>query len=85
MRKAKILKIAISNFVHTSKFFAWPHVIMLAGADLDWMQSTTIGTGVQQQTDFNPIKIVFAGNIGVTCIVEAQRASNGGRCGVARN
>ena len=46
MRRAKILVIASSDFVHTSKFSFWPDVLMLAGTDLDWMQSLSMAIGV---------------------------------------
>ena len=59
MRKAEILIVANSDFVHTSKSPFWPVVIMLAAVDLDLMQSLAIG--VQRQTEMNPITIVFAG------------------------
>ena len=61
MRKAKILVIVSSDFVHTSKSLFWPDVVILAGTDLDWMQSTSMVIGVQQQIKLNPIIIVFAG------------------------
>ena len=60
MRKAKILWVASSDFLHTSKFFFWPDVIMLAGTDLDWMQSTSMAIGVQRQTELNPTTILLA-------------------------
>ena len=62
MRKAKILVIASSDFVSTSKSFFWPDVIMLAGTELYWIQSISMAIGVQRQTAMNPITIVFAGN-----------------------
>ena len=34
---------------------------MLAGTDLDWIQSTSMAIGVQRQTEMNPITIVFDG------------------------
>ena len=58
MRKAKIMIVANSDFVHTSKSLFWPNVIMLAMVDLDLMQSMSMAIGVQRQ---NPITIVFAG------------------------
>ena len=61
MRKAKIMIIANSEFVHTSKSLFWPDVIMLAAVDLDLLQSVSMAIGVQRQTDMNPITIVFAG------------------------
>ena len=39
MRKAKIMIVANSDFVHTSKSLFWPDVIILAAVDLDLMQS----------------------------------------------
>ena len=53
MRKAKILVVARSDSVHTSKYLFWPDVIMLAATDLDLMQ-------IQRQTEMNPITVVFA-------------------------
>ena len=61
MRKAKIMIIANSEFVYTSKSLFWPDVIMLAAVDLDLLQSISLAIGVQRQTDMNPITIVFAG------------------------
>ena len=61
MRKAKIMIVANSEFVHTSKFLFWPDVLMLAAVDLDLMQSVSMAIGVQQQAEMNPITIVFAG------------------------
>ena len=61
MRKAKIMIVANSEFVHTSKSLFWPDVIMLAAVDLDLLQSVSRAIGVQIQTDMNPITIVFAG------------------------
>ena len=61
MRKAKIMLVANSEFVYTSKSLFWPDVIMLAAVDLDLLQSISLAIGVQRQTDMNPITIVFAG------------------------
>ena len=61
MRKAKIMIVANSEFVYTSKSLFWPDVIMLAAIDLDLLQSVSLAIGVQRQTDMNPITIVFAG------------------------
>ena len=61
MRKAKIMMVAISDFVHTSKSLFWPDVIMLAAVDLDLMQSVSMAIRVQRQTEMNSITIVFAG------------------------
>ena len=61
MRKAKIMVVASSDFVYTSKSLFWPDVIMLAAVDLDLMQSVSMAIGVQRQTETNPITIVFAG------------------------
>ena len=49
MRKAKILVVANSDFVHTSKSFFWPDMIMLAAIDLDLLQSVSMAIGVQRQ------------------------------------
>ena len=38
MRKAKIMIVANSDFVCTSKSLFWPDVILLAAVDLDLMQ-----------------------------------------------
>ena len=56
MRKAKIMVVANSEFVYTSKSLFWPDVIMLA-ADV----IVSLAIEVQRQTDMNPITIVFAG------------------------
>ena len=61
MRKAKLLVVASSDFVHTSKSLFWSDVIILAGTVLDWMQSLSMAIGVQCQTEMKPIIIVFAG------------------------
>ena len=61
MRKAKIMIVANSDFVHSSESLFWPDVIMLAAVDLDLTQSMSMAIGVQRQTDMNPITIVFAG------------------------
>ena len=61
MRKAKIMIVANSDFVYTSKSLFWPDVIMLAAVDLDLTQSVSMAIGVQRQIDMNPITIVFAG------------------------
>ena len=61
MRKAKIMIVANSDFVHTSKSLFWPDVIMLAAVDLDLMQSVSMAIGVQRQTEMDPITIGFAG------------------------
>ena len=61
MRKAKIMVVANSEFVYTSKSLFCPDVIMLAAVDLDLLQSISLAIGVQRQTDMNPITIVFAG------------------------
>ena len=47
MRKAKILVVARSDFVHTSQSLFWPDVKM--------------AIGVQRQTEVTPITIVFPG------------------------
>ena len=49
MRKAKIMIVASSDFVYTSKSLFWPDVIMLAAVDLDLMQSVSVAIGVQRQ------------------------------------
>ena len=61
MRKAKIMIVANSEFVYTSKSLFSPDIIMLAAVDLDLLQSISLAIGVQRQTDMNPITIVFAG------------------------
>ena len=61
MRKAKIMIVANSDFVYTSKSLFWLDVIMLAAVDLELTQSVSMTIGVQRQTDMNPITIVFAG------------------------
>ena len=61
IRKAKIMIVANSEFVHTSKSLFWPDVIMLAAVDLDLLQAVSMAIGVQRQAEMNPITIVFAG------------------------
>ena len=61
IRKAKIMIVANSEFVYTSKSLFWPDVIMLAAVDLDLLQAVSLAIGVQRQTEMNPITIVFAG------------------------
>ena len=61
MRKAKVMKVASSDFVHTSKSLFWPDVIMLAAVDLYLLQAVSLVIGVQRQMDMSPITIVFAG------------------------
>ena len=61
MRKAKVMIVANSDFVYTSKSLFWPDVIMLAAVDLDLLQAVSLAIGVQRQTDMNPVTIVFAG------------------------
>ena len=61
IRKAKIMIVANSEFVHTSKSLFWPEVIMLAAVDLDLLQAVSMAIGVQRQAEMNPITIVFAG------------------------
>ena len=50
MRKAKIMIVANSDFVYTSKSLFWPDVVMLAAVDLDPMQSVSMAIGEQLQT-----------------------------------
>ena len=61
MRKAKIMIVASSDFVYTSKSLFWPDVILLAAVNLDLRQSVSMAIGVQRQTEMNPITIVFSG------------------------
>ena len=49
MRKAKIMIVANSEFVHTSNSLFWPDVIMLAAVDLDLLQSVSMAIGVHQR------------------------------------
>ena len=56
MRKAKIMIVANSEFVHTSKSLFWPDVIMLAAVDLELLQSISLAIGVQRQTDMNQLR-----------------------------
>ena len=49
MRKAKIMVVANSEFVYTSKSLFWPDVIMLAAVDLDLLQSVSLAIGVQRR------------------------------------
>ena len=46
MRKAKIMVVANSEFVYTSKSLFWQDVIMLAAVDLDLLQSISLAIGV---------------------------------------
>ena len=48
MRKAKIMIVASTEFVYTSKSLFWPDVIMLAAVKLDLMQSVSMAIGVQR-------------------------------------
>ena len=61
MRKAKIMMVANSDFVYTSKPLFWPDVLMLAAVDRDLMLLVSLAIGVQRQTEMNPIAIVFTG------------------------
>ena len=61
MRKAKIMVVANSDFLYTSKSLFWPDVIILTAVDLDLMQSVSMAIAVQRHTAMNPITIVFAG------------------------
>ena len=63
MRKAKIMIVASSDVVYTSKSLFRPDVIMLAAVDLDLMQTVLMAIGVQRQTEMHPITIVFAGRV----------------------
>ena len=60
IRKAKIMIVANSEFVYTSKSLFWPDFIVMAAVDLDLLQSVYLAIGVQRQTDMNPITMVFA-------------------------
>ena len=51
MRKVKIMIVASSNFVYTSKSLFWPDFLMLAAFDMDLMQSVSMIIGVQRQTE----------------------------------
>ena len=53
MRKAKIMVVASSDFVYTSKSPFWPDVIMLAAVDIDLMQSASMAMKIQRQTEMN--------------------------------
>ena len=48
MRKAKIVVVASSDFVHTSMSLFWSDLIMLAATDLDLMQSVSMAIRVQR-------------------------------------
>ena len=61
MRKSKILVVAISDFVHTSKSLFWPDVKMLVETDLNLIQSISMAIDVQRLTKKSPITMVFAG------------------------
>ena len=60
IRKAKLLVVASSDFVHTSKSLFWLDVIMLAATDLDSMQFVSMAIGFQRKTQMNPRTVVFA-------------------------
>ena len=60
-KDAKIIIVANSEFVYTSKSLFWPDVIMLTAVDLDLLQAVSLAIGVQRQTEMNTITIVFAG------------------------
>ena len=47
MRKAKIMIVANSDFVHTSKSSFWLDVIMSSAVNLDLMQPVSMAIGVQ--------------------------------------
>ena len=49
MRKAKIMRVANSDFVYTSKSLFWPDVVMLAAVDLDLMLSVSRIIGSQRR------------------------------------
>ena len=57
MRKAKIMVVANSEFVYTSKSLFWPDVIMLAAVDLDLLQSVSLAIGVQRQTEMTQLRL----------------------------
>ena len=63
IRKAKIMIVANSEFVYTSKSLFWPDVIMLAAVDLDLLQAVSLAIGVQRQTVMNPITTAPYGTI----------------------
>ena len=60
MRKAKIMIVASSDFVYTSNSVL-ADVIRLAAVDMDLIQSVSMASVVQRQTEMHPITIVFAG------------------------
>ena len=60
MRKAKIMIVAISDFVYNSNSLFWPDGMMLAAVELDLNQSRSMAIGVQRQTELNPIIIIYA-------------------------
>ena len=47
MRKAKIMIVANSEFVYTSKSLFWPDVIMLAAVDLDLLELVSLAWGTK--------------------------------------
>ena len=47
IERNKIMIVANSDFVHTSKSLFWPDVIILAAVDLDLMQTVSMAIGVQ--------------------------------------
>ena len=52
MRKEKIMIVASSDFVYTSRSLFWPDVIILAAVDLDLKQSVSMAIG-DSATDKN--------------------------------
>ena len=61
IRNAKIMIVANSEFVYTSKSLFWPDVIMSAAVELDLLHAVSLALGVQKKTDMKPITILFAG------------------------
>ena len=61
MRKAKKRVILRSVYLNTSKSLFWPNLIIMARADVEWMQSTSRAIGVQRQRELLPITINFTG------------------------
>ena len=66
MRKAKIMIVASSDFVYTSKSLFWPDVLIMAAVDLDLTQSVSMAVGVQRQTEMCLLASMTIYTVGVS-------------------
>ena len=57
MKKAKISIIMSSVYLKTSNSFLWPDIMILAAADLDWMQSLPMVISVQKKTKLTLLEL----------------------------